>query len=178
MWLGRAALNNEADHTDQDSRTWSPDKISATGASYRVLPITLVAGLAKAHGQRRPDEKLLALAKPKLLIDDELGYLPLEPNTAHLFFQLVSRRYETRAILITSNRSFAERVATAILDRLLHQSHVLTVRRDSNRLHVKRKSGFIKARRGRPSSRLLPFVPPAAQPIFNDIMDQGWGSSS
>ena len=47
---------------------------------------TLVAGLAKAHGERRLDEKLLALSKPKLLIIDELGYLPLEPDAAHLFF--------------------------------------------------------------------------------------------
>jgi DNA replication protein DnaC len=44
---------------------------------------TLVAGLAKAHGERRLDEKLLALSKPKLLIVDELGYLPLEPDAAH-----------------------------------------------------------------------------------------------
>ena len=57
---------------------------------------TLVAGLAKAHGERRLDEKLLALSKPKLLIVDELGYLPLEPDAAHLFFQLASRRYENR----------------------------------------------------------------------------------
>src|SRR3954452_784154 len=99
---------------------------------------TLVAGLAKAHGERRLDEKLLALSKPKLLIVDELGYLPLEPDAAHLFFQLVSRRYETGAMLITSNRSVAEWgmvfgdpvVATAILDRLLHHSHVLTIRGD------------------------------------------------
>lgn len=69
---------------------------------------TLAAGLAKAHGERRLDEKLLALSKPKLLIVDELGYLPLEPDAAHLFFQLVSRRYETGAMLITSNRSVAE----------------------------------------------------------------------
>lgn len=67
---------------------------------------TPVAGLAKAHGERRLDEKLLALAKPKLLIVDELGYLPLEPDAAHL--QLVSRRYETGAMLISSNRSVAE----------------------------------------------------------------------
>jgi DNA replication protein DnaC len=114
---------------------------------------TLVAGLAKAHGERRLDEKLLALAKPKLLIVDELGYLPLEPDAAHLFFQLVSRRYETGAMLITSNRSVAEWgtvfadpvVATAILDRLLHHSHVLTIRGDSYRLRAKRKSGLIKA---------------------------------
>ena len=67
-------------------------------------------------------------------------------------FQLVSRRYETGAMLITSNRSVAEWgtvfadpvVATAILDRLLHHSHVLTIRGDSYRLRAKRKSGLIK----------------------------------
>ena len=83
---------------------------------------------------------------------DELGYLPLEPDAAHLFFQLVSRRYETGAMLITSNRSVAEWgmvfadpiVATAILDRLLHHSHVLTIRGDSYRLRAKRKSGLIR----------------------------------
>src|SRR6201994_1869539 len=97
-----------------------------------VAATTVVAQLAKGHGERRLDEKLLALAKPKLLIVDELGYLPLAPVAAHLFFQLVSRRYETGAMLITSNRSVAEWgivfadpvVATAILDRLLHHSHV------------------------------------------------------
>jgi hypothetical protein len=107
----------------------------------------------KAHAEKRLDEKLLGLSKAKLLIVDELGYLPLEPDAAHLFFQLVSRRYETGAMLITSNRSVAEWgtvfadpvVATAILDRLLHHSHVLTIRGDSYRLRAKRKSGLIKA---------------------------------
>jgi hypothetical protein len=75
-----------------------------------------------------------------------------EPDAAHLFFQLDSRRYETGAMLITSNRNVAEWstvfadpvVATAILDRLLHHSHVLTIRGDSYRLRAKRKSGLIK----------------------------------
>jgi DNA replication protein DnaC len=114
--------------------------------------MALVAGLAKAHGEKRLDEKLTGLTKAKLLIVDELGYLPLEPDAAHLFFQLVSRRYETGAMLITSNRSVAEWgtvladpvVATAILDRLLHHSHVLTIRGDSYRLRAKRKSGLLK----------------------------------
>lgn len=128
-------------------------------AGYSVqfsTAMTLVAGLAKAHSERRLDDKLLGLTKAKLLIIDELGYLPLEPDAAHLFFQLVSRRYETGAMLITSNRSVAEWgtvfgdavVATAILDRLLHHSHVLTIRGDSYRLRAKRKSGLIKAPAG------------------------------
>lgn len=85
-------------------------------------------------------------------IIDELGYLPLETNAAHLFFQLVSRRYERGSVLITSNRSVGEWgsvfgdpvVATAILDRLLHHSQVVTIRGDSYRLREKRRSGLIK----------------------------------
>ena len=128
-------------------------------AGYSVQFTTmmaLVAGLAKAQAEERLDEKLMAPAEPKLLIIHELGYLPLEPDAAHLLFQLVSRRYETGAILITSNWSVAEWatvfadpvVATAILDRLLDHSHVLTIRGDSYRLRAKCKSGLITAPAG------------------------------
>jgi DNA replication protein DnaC len=125
-------------------------------AGYSVLFVpapTLVAQLAKAHGEGRLEDRLLQLSKPKLLIIDELGYLPFEPNAAHLFFQLVSRRYEGGSMLITSNRAVGEWgtvfgdpiVATAILDRLLHHSHVITIRGDSYRLREKRRSGLFKA---------------------------------
>jgi hypothetical protein len=111
-------------------------------AGYTVLftpATTLVAQLAKAHADGRLEERLTHYAKPKLLIVDELGYLPFEPDAAHLFFQLVSRRYERGAMLVTSNRAVGEWgsvlgdpvVATAILDRLLHHSHVLTIRGES-----------------------------------------------
>ena len=123
---------------------------------YSVLFVAapaLVAALAKAHADGRLDERLAFYAKPKLLIIDELGYLPFEPNAAHLFFQLVSRRYERGSLLITSNRSVGEWgtvfgdpvVATAILDRLLHHSHVVTIRGDSYRLREKRRAGLIKS---------------------------------
>jgi DNA replication protein DnaC len=122
---------------------------------YTVLFIaapSLVAQLAKAHAEGRIEERLSFFAKPKLLIVDELGYLPFEPNAAHLFFQLVSRRYERGSMLITSNRAISEWggvfgdavVATAILDRLLHYSHVVTIRGDSYRLREKRRSGLFK----------------------------------
>ena len=114
----------------------------------------LVAALAKAHSEGSLDDKLRYYAKPKLLIIDELGYLPLERNAAHLFFQLIVRRYERGSVLLTSNRSIGEWgevfddavVATAILDRLLHHSHILTIRGDSYRLRAKRRSGLIKPR--------------------------------
>jgi len=122
---------------------------------YSVLFVAapaLVAALAKGHAEGRLEERLAFYAKPKLLIIDELGYLPFEPNAAHLFFQLVSRRYERGSLLITSNRSVGEWgevfgdpvVATAILDRLLHHSHVVTIRGDSYRLREKRRAGLIK----------------------------------
>ena len=122
---------------------------------YSVLFVSapaLVAGLVKAHAEGRLEERLAFYAKPKLLIIDELGYLPFDPNAAHLFFQLVSRRYERGSLLITSNRSVGEWgsvfgdpvVATAILDRLLHHSHVVTIRGDSYRLRHKRRAGLVK----------------------------------
>jgi len=117
-----------------------------------VAATAVVAQLAKSYSEGRLEERLAQFAKPKLLIIDELGYLPFEPNAAHLFFQLVSRRYEKGAILLTSNRSIGEWgtvfgdpvVATAILDRLLHHGHVITIRGDSYRLKEKRRSGLLQ----------------------------------
>jgi DNA replication protein DnaC len=80
-------------------------------AGYTVLFVaapSLVAQLAKAHAEGRIEERLGHFAKPKLLIVDELGYLPFELNAAHLFFQLVSRRYERGSMLVTSNRAISE----------------------------------------------------------------------
>ncbi len=127
----------------------------AITAGYTVLFVSapaLVAQLAKAHAEGRLEERLLHFAKPRLLIVDELGYLPFEPDAAHPFFQLVGRRYERGAMMVTSNRAVGEWgtvfgdpvVATAILDRLLHHSHVLTIRGDSYRLREKRRSGLLK----------------------------------
>ena len=95
----------------------------------------LVAQLARAHAENKLEERLTFFSRPKLLIVHEFGYLPFEPNVAHLFFQLVSRRYERGSMLISSNRAAGEWgqvlgdpvVATAILDRLLHHSHVITI---------------------------------------------------
>jgi DNA replication protein DnaC len=123
---------------------------------YSVLftpAMALIAALMKGHSEGRLEERLARYAKPKLLIIDELGYLPLEPQAAHLLFALVSRRYERGgSMLVTSNRSVGEWglvlndqvVATAILDRLLHHSHVLTIRGDSYRLREKRRSGLLR----------------------------------
>lgn len=127
---------------------------AAITAGYTVLfttATTLIAQLVKAHTEGRLEERLLHFTKPKLLIIDELGYLPMEPDAAHVLFQLVSRRYERGSILLTSNRAVSEWgdvfgdpvVATAILDRLLHHSHVLTIRGESYRLREKRRAGLL-----------------------------------
>jgi len=110
----------------------------------------LIAALAKAESEGHFEERLAFYAKPKLLVIDELGYLPFERRSAHLFFQLVARRYEKTSTLITTNQSVTqwgtvfgdEVLAAAILDRLLHRSQTITVTGESYRLKQKRKSGF------------------------------------
>jgi DNA replication protein DnaC len=118
-----------------------------------ISATTLLMQLCKSHVEGKLEEKIVQFSKPKLLIIDELGYLPFDPKAAHLFFQLISKRYEKGSTLITSNRSVGEWgevfgdpvVATAILDRLLHHSHIVTIRGESFRLKEKRKAGVIKS---------------------------------
>ena len=129
----------------------------AIRAGYSVLFVAataLVAALAKAHADGRLEERLAFYAKPKLLIIDEIGYLPLEKDAASLFFQLVARRYERGSMLITTNQVvtqwgtvFGDDVlAAAILDRLLHHSHTLMIQGESFRLKQKRKAGVVPAK--------------------------------
>jgi len=124
------------------------------GATCLFVPATgLVAQLLRAESEGRLDERLGYFAKPKLLIIDELGYLPFERQAAHLFFQLVNRRYEKGSLLLTSNQPVGNWgevfgdvvVATAILDRLLHHSHVITIKGESYRLREKRKAGLLRS---------------------------------
>ena len=84
------------------------EAILAGYSAQFVAATNIVAQLAKSHSEGRLEERLAQFGKPKLLIIDELGYLPFEPNAGHLFFQLVSRRYEKGAILLSSNRSVGE----------------------------------------------------------------------
>ena len=128
--------------------------MKACALGYRTAFTTaagLIATLMRAHTEGRLEEKLKLLVQPKLLVVDEIGYLPIDRLGANLFFQLVSRRYEKGAILITSNQSltvwgevFGDRViATAILDRLLHHSTIVNIKGESYRLKEKRKAGLL-----------------------------------
>lgn len=128
--------------------------LKACALGYRTAFTTaagLVTTLTRAHQDNRLEEKLKQLVQPKLLVVDEIGYLPLDRLGANLFFQLVSRRYERGSILITSNQSLAgwgqvfgdQVLATAILDRLLHHSTIVNIKGESYRLKEKRKAGLL-----------------------------------
>lgn len=127
---------------------------AAVEAGHTVLFITataLLASLVHAETEGQLADKLLYYSKPKLLVVDELGYLPFEKRSAHLFFQLVARRYEKGSILLTTNQLvpqwgtvFGDDVlAAAILDRLLHHSHTLMIHGESYRLRLKKKAGLL-----------------------------------
>jgi DNA replication protein DnaC len=130
-------------------------KVVEQGHTVRFTTATaLLANLGKAESEGSLSEKLTEYSKPRLLIIDELGYLPFERRSAHLFFQLVNRRYEKGSLLVTTNQRVSEWgivfgdevLATAILDRLLHHSHTLMITGESYRLREKRKSGLIRSR--------------------------------
>ena len=97
---------------------------------------------------------------PKVLIIDEMGYLPLDDLGATIFFQLVSARYERGSIILTSNNSYGEWgsifgdpiIATAILDRLLHHSTTVNIRGESYRLKERRKAGLVPLPESRPDN--------------------------
>jgi len=129
--------------------------LRAIERGYRVLFTTaaaMIASLTKALGEGRLEEKLKFYSVPRLLVVDEIGYLPIDRTGANLFFQLVSRRYERGPMILTSNQSlgswgdvFGDRViATAILDRLLHHAITLNIRGNSYRLKDKLKAGLVQ----------------------------------
>jgi DNA replication protein DnaC len=109
---------------------------------YFVSLTQMMSDLRKAYEENRLDRRMRVYLRPKLLIVDEVGYMPLDAVAANLFFHIVSARYERGSLVITSNKSFGEwgellgdRVlATAVLDRLLHHAHILNIRGNSYRL--------------------------------------------
>ena len=114
-----------------------------TGKSVYFIPLAdLVAILAKAEREGTLREKIRFLCRASLLVVDEIGYLPITPGGGNLFFQLVNARYEKGAMILTSNRGFAEWgdvfgdpvVATALLDRLLHHAVVVQIEGSSYRM--------------------------------------------
>jgi DNA replication protein DnaC len=118
------------------------EAIKAGRSVYFTTLADLVGVLVKAEREGSLREKIRFLCRFALLIVDEIGYLPVTPGGGNLFFQLVNARYERGAMILTSNRGFAEWgevfgdpvVATALLDRLLHHAIVIQIEGSSYRL--------------------------------------------
>jgi DNA replication protein DnaC len=113
-----------------------------------------VTDLGRAYREGRLDRRMRVYLAPRVLIVDEMGYLPLDDMGATIFFQLVSARYERGSIIVTSNKSYGEWdsifgdpiIATAILDRLLHHSTTINIRGESYRLKDRRRAGLLPLR--------------------------------
>jgi len=113
------------------------------GRSVYFSPLAdIITSLVRAEREGTLRERIRFLCRASLLIVDEIGYLPVGAGAGNLFFQLVNARYERGAMILTSNRGFAEWgdvfgdhvVATALLDRLLHHAVVVQIEGASYRL--------------------------------------------
>lgn len=136
--------------------------IRSGNGAYFITAHDLVTDLGRAYREQRLDRRMRVYLAPRVLVVDEMGYLPLDELGATIFFQLVSARYERGSIILTSNKSYGEWgsifgdpiIATAILDRLLHHSTTINIRGESYRLKERRKAGLLP----------LPQQPPPEQP--------------
>ncbi len=117
---------------------------------YFMRAHDLLEDLCRAQAEHRLDRRMRVYMAPKVLVIDEFGVWPYDRLAATALFTLISARYERGSVILTSNKGFAEWgdvlgdsvIATAILDRLLHHSHVLNIRGESYRLREKRRAGL------------------------------------
>lgn len=107
----------------------------------------LIEQLKDAYHAGQLDRYLKKLTRPGVLIIDEIGYLPFDAQAAYCFFQLISRRYEERSTIVTSNKTFADWgeifqdrvIAAALLDRILHRCTTVNIRGESYRMKDRKK---------------------------------------
>jgi len=122
-------------------------------STYYINCNALIEQLNRAHFENRLPDRLRHFAKYKVLIIDEIGYLPMDIQGANFFFQLIAKRYERNSTILTSNKMFSQwnevfsdlTIASAILDRILHHCTVVSIKGDSYRL--KERVAAIKKRR-------------------------------
>ena len=125
--------------------------IKAAEAGYPVAfnsATGWIARLADAHAHGRLELELRRLNRNRLILVDEVGYLPFDAASAALFFQLIASRYETGSVIVTSNLPFSRWgetlgdavVAAATIDRLVHHAHVIPLDGDSYRTRAHRKT--------------------------------------
>jgi len=116
-------------------------------STYYINCNTLIEQLNKAHYENRLAERLKNYARYKVLIIDEIGYLPMDIQGANLFFQLIAKRYEKNSTILTSNKMFSQwnevfadlTIASAILDRILHHCTVINIKGESYRLKERKE---------------------------------------
>lgn len=104
-------------------------------STYFIKCHDLISQLKKAHLENKLDQRIKHFSKYKLLIIDEIGYLPIGEQEAKMFFQLIDKRYEKKSTIITSNINLSEwsdiftdnMIASAILDRLVHHSSIVNI---------------------------------------------------
>src|SRR5690554_370747 len=109
--------------------------------TYFIKCHDLIQQLKKANLENRSTDRIKHFTKYRLLIIDEMGYLPISKEDSKLFFQLIDKRYETKSPIITTNINFSKCsdvfqdpvIASAIVDRLLHHAHVITINGNSYR---------------------------------------------
>lgn len=123
--------------------------LRACQAGYNVLflsAVELVTQLLQAQERGTLPQFMKRLAKPELLIVDEVGYIPFNRTAANLFFQVINHRYECGSMILTSNRAFSGWgeifggdvvVAAAMIDRLVHHAEILSLKGTSYRLKGK-----------------------------------------
>ena len=121
--------------------------------AYFVRACDLMEDLRKARAEHNLDRRMRVYLAPKVLVVDEFGIWPYDRESATAFFTLVSARYERGSVILTSNKGFGEWgellgdtvIASAVLDRVLHHSHVLNIRGESFRLREKRQAGLFSS---------------------------------
>jgi DNA replication protein DnaC len=123
-----------------------------------ITAADLMLQLALAKTQARLTKYMnMAVLGPRLLVIDELGYLPFGREEANLFFHVIAKRYERSSTIVTSNLPFAQWATTladdatltaALLDRLLHHAHIVQINGESYRLKDRKKAGHVKVSTG------------------------------
>ena len=123
--------------------------------AYYISAVKLMQTLKRDYDLKRLDYRIKAYSRFRLMIVDEIGYLPLSREESNLFFQFISSRYEKRSTVFTSNKSFGDWgeilgdqvMASAVLDRILHHSIVVNIRGESYRLKDRKKTGTVEPKK-------------------------------
>lgn len=123
--------------------------------AYYIPSVKLVQIMKRDYDLKRLEYRIKAYSRFRIMIVDEIGYLPLTREESNLFFQFVSSRYEKKSTIYTSNKSFSEWgeilgdqvMPSAVLDRILHHCTVIIIRKESYRLKDRRKTGIVEPKK-------------------------------